>query len=127
MTCEDACGRKKRVRRKKKCGSKKKKKRCARPGPVLRNAFLNFLRDFRRTRCGRPMGSISREAAKKWKCMSICRRSKYIKEACRVCPKKKKKKRKRSARNKCGAKRRKKKKRSACGKKKRRKKKRKCA
>lgn len=137
MSIVDSCGKPKRRNKcakkrapkrhkSRKCGksSKKSKKNCARPGPVIRNAFFNFLRDFRRQRCGKPMTSISKEAAKKWKCMSICKRSKYIKEACGAGDKCGKKKSRRKAKTRkhrsksskrCGAKKRRpKKKKRAC-------------
>lgn len=119
MTVVDSCGKprrkmacaKRRVRRKpksRKCGSSRKKsrkakKKCARPGPIIKNAFFNFLRDFRKKRCGKSMTSISKEAAKKWKCLSICKRSKYIKEACNAggkCGMKKSRSRRRPKRRK---------------------------
>lgn len=109
---KSACGKRRTHRRGKSRGGKKGKK-CARPGPIIRNAFLNFLRDFRRKKCGKSMTNISKEAAKKWKCMSICKKSKYIKMACNIggrgCGGKKRQRsrsRKRSSkRSKCGKKR----------------------
>lgn len=83
-----SCGKKRAARPKRrpksrKCGkSKSSHKKCARPGPTIKNPFINFLRDFRKKRCGKSMPNISKEAAKIWKCMNICKRSKYIQQAC---------------------------------------------
>lgn len=136
MTVSDSCGKKRRIRKapkSRRCGKKGRRgksrkgkgkgRKCARPGPVVRNAFINFLRDFRKKRCGKSMTVISKEAAKVWKCMSICKRSKYIKEACNAsCGRKRKSHRRRKVHRK---QRRKRRGGSRCGKKKRRPKKRK--
>lgn len=129
MIVVDSCGAR---RRKPVCAKKRpkrsksrfckgsKRKKCAKPGPVIKNAFINFLRDFRKKRCGKSMPEISKEAAKRWKCMSICKRSKYIKQACKIgsCARKPKR-RKRTMASKCAKKRRPRRKASSCAKKRR--------
>ncbi|KAK9695047.1 Protamine and protamine like [Popillia japonica] len=69
--------------------------KCHKPGPVTRNPFLNFLRDYRKKHCGKTVVQIARDGAKEWRCMSEQQKEQYIKSAC-LAPKKARKSRRRS-------------------------------
>ncbi|KNC33107.1 hypothetical protein FF38_04700 [Lucilia cuprina] len=55
--------------------------RCLRPGPVQRNPFLNFLREYRKTCCGLTAIETVRQGAKAWKNLSNEEKQRYIVEA----------------------------------------------
>ncbi|CAH1116116.1 unnamed protein product [Phaedon cochleariae] len=66
-----------------KCSSRStKKKRCARPGRVTNNPFLNFLREFRKKHCGWSITKVAVEGAKAWCAMDPKSKEKYYREAC---------------------------------------------
>lgn len=124
-----SCGRRKSSRRRSrrrskrgKCGrrrgkrrgrSRRKKRKCGRPGPKTNNPFLNFMRVFRRKKCGWPACKIAIEGAKCWCRMNKKDKMRFYREACSM----RKKKRGRRGRRRRG------KRRGGCGKKRRRRKK----
>ncbi|XP_065362518.1 protamine-like [Calliphora vicina] len=55
--------------------------RCMRPGPVQRNPFLNFLREYRKTCCGLTAIETVRQGAKAWKALSKEEKQRFIVEA----------------------------------------------
>ncbi|XP_044763007.1 protamine-like [Coccinella septempunctata] len=89
------------------CGqSKPKKSACGKksckPGKVTRNAFFNFLREFRVKHCDWPVTKIAVEGAKCWCKMSPCDRKKYLDMA--RCAPKMKRRRKHKRGGSCGRK-----------------------
>lgn len=82
----------------KKCG------RCGMPGPKTTNPFLNFMRVFRRKRCGWAASRIAIEGAKLWCRMSRRDKMRFYREACAL--RKKKHRRKGHGRRRSGSKRR---------------------
>ncbi|KAL3271674.1 hypothetical protein HHI36_022148 [Cryptolaemus montrouzieri] len=93
--------------KKKTCSKPKKKKsscgKSCKSGKVTRNAFFNFLREFRVKHCDWPVTKIAIEGAKCWCKMSPCDKKKYIDQA--HCAPKAKRRRKK---HKCGARKRRK-------------------
>lgn len=69
-------------------------KRCARPGPMTKNPFLNFLRVFRKRHCNWPITKIAVEGAKCWCSMSKMNKGRFYREACALQKKNRKSKRK---------------------------------
>ncbi|XP_065361672.1 protamine-like [Calliphora vicina] len=55
--------------------------RCLKPGPVGRNPYLNFLRQFRKQNCGLSPVETIRAGAKEWKRLNKEERLRFIKEA----------------------------------------------
>lgn len=54
--------------------------RCMKPGPIVRNPYLNFLRKFRKENCGLTPVETIRRGAKAWKSLTISQKLGYIKE-----------------------------------------------
>lgn len=69
--------------------------KCHKQGPVTRNPFFNFLRDYRKKHCGKTAVQIARDGGKEWRSMSEQQKEQYIKSAC-LAPKTKRKSRCRS-------------------------------
>lgn len=78
--------------------------KCHKQGPVTRNPFFNFLRDYRKKHCGKSVVEIAREGAKEWRSMSEQQKEQYIKSAC-LAPKTKRKARRCSRKRERGTKR----------------------
>uniref|UniRef100_A0A0A1X3A0 Protamine n=1 Tax=Zeugodacus cucurbitae TaxID=28588 RepID=A0A0A1X3A0_ZEUCU len=57
------------------------KSKCHRPGPLMRNPYLNFLREFRKHNCGLTAVDIIKRGAQAWKAMPKEKRLRYIEEA----------------------------------------------
>ncbi|XP_073848115.1 uncharacterized protein [Musca autumnalis] len=55
--------------------------RCLRPGPVGRNPYLNFLREFRKSNCGLSAVETIRKGAEEWRKLPPEQKLKYIAEA----------------------------------------------
>ncbi|KAM7355634.1 uncharacterized protein ACRADG_001636 [Cochliomyia hominivorax] len=55
--------------------------RCFKPGPIVRNPYLNFLRQFRKQNCGLSPIETIQEGAKEWKRLTQAEKLKFIKEA----------------------------------------------
>ncbi|XP_037936030.1 protamine-like [Teleopsis dalmanni] len=79
-----ACPKKKKAcpKKKKACGAKKPK--CTNPGPITNNAYLNYIRTFRRKNCGLDPREIFKKAAKCWCKLTPEQRLRYQKQACQV-------------------------------------------
>lgn len=60
------------------CKKKPRRMKCFRAGVKTRNAYLNFLRDFRKTHCGMTPSQIVIAGAKVWNSMDINCKYKYI-------------------------------------------------
>lgn len=54
--------------------------RCLRPGPVGRNPYFNFLRDYRKENCGMSAVETVRRGAAAWNSLPEEKRVKYIVE-----------------------------------------------
>lgn len=54
--------------------------RCLRPGPVGRNPYLNFLREFRKSNCGLSAVETIRKGAEEWRKLPPEQKLKYIAE-----------------------------------------------
>ncbi|KAK9892419.1 hypothetical protein WA026_019869 [Henosepilachna vigintioctopunctata] len=90
----------KKVKRKESSCKAKSGKSC-RPGKVTRNAFFNFLREFRVQHCEWHVTKIAVEGAKRWCSMSEAERKKFI-ELAKCAPKMKYRRRKhKSKRRRC--------------------------
>lgn len=57
-------------------------KRCLLPGPMQRNPYLNFLREYRKKCCGLSAVETVRQGAKAWKELPKEERQRYIVEVC---------------------------------------------
>ncbi|TMW43007.1 hypothetical protein DOY81_011913, partial [Sarcophaga bullata] len=55
--------------------------RCMKPGPIVRNPYLNFLRKFRKENCGLTPVETIRRGARAWKSLTVSEKLSYIKEA----------------------------------------------
>lgn len=60
--------------------SAKNTKKCMSPGPVQRNPFLNFLREYRKNNCGLTAIETVRQGAIAWKTLSKEEKFRYIVE-----------------------------------------------
>ncbi|XP_037936106.1 histone-like protein 18C [Teleopsis dalmanni] len=69
-------------KKKKTCGAKKPK--CTNPGPLTNNAYLNYLRYFRRNNCGLDPKDIIKQAAKCWCKLPPEKRLRFEKQACKM-------------------------------------------
>ncbi|XP_037936088.1 histone-like protein 18C [Teleopsis dalmanni] len=69
-------------KKKKSCGAKKPK--CTQPGPLTNNAYLNYLRYFRRNNCGLEPKEIIKKAAKCWCKLPPEKRLRFEKQACKM-------------------------------------------
>ncbi|XP_037936096.1 protamine-like [Teleopsis dalmanni] len=69
-------------KKKKTCGAKKPK--CTNPGPLTNNAYLNYLRYFRRNNCGLEPKDIIKQAAKCWCKLPPEKRLRFEKQACKM-------------------------------------------
>ncbi|XP_037938748.1 uncharacterized protein LOC119671930 [Teleopsis dalmanni] len=80
--------RKKKIAQKKKSIQKKceQKKKCARPGPITRNPFFNFLRELRQNGCTADIIETAKCGAKLWNLLTPEQKQKY----CKKLPKKRK-------------------------------------
>lgn len=78
------------------------RRRSARPGPVTRNAFLNFLRDFRGVTSKHSMPSVTRAGALKWRALSDSAKLKYFQMALTARSRRPKKTRKQESINRKG-------------------------
>lgn len=56
--------------------------KCGRPGPKTKNPFLNFMRVFRRKKCGWPARKIAIQGAKRWCKMGDKQKIRFYREAC---------------------------------------------
>lgn len=54
--------------------------RCMKPGPVVRNPYLNFLRQFRKKNCGLSPVKTIQAGAKEWNRLSKEEKLEFIKE-----------------------------------------------
>lgn len=59
----------------------KRRNKCHRPGPVMRNPYLNFLREFRKHNCGLTAVEIIKRGAQAWRAVPKEKRLRYIEEA----------------------------------------------
>uniref|UniRef100_A0A034WRG3 Uncharacterized protein n=1 Tax=Bactrocera dorsalis TaxID=27457 RepID=A0A034WRG3_BACDO len=59
----------------------KGKGKCHRPGPLMRNPYLNFLREFRKQNCGLTAVEIIKRGAQAWRAVPKEKRLRYIEEA----------------------------------------------
>lgn len=82
------CAMKKKKPRRKRASCKPRRKKCFKAGVKTRNAYLNFLRDFRKTHCGLTPSQIVVAGAKVWNRMDMKCKLKYITMAVKQ-PKKK--------------------------------------
>ncbi|XP_030371031.1 protamine-like isoform X2 [Scaptodrosophila lebanonensis] len=92
-----ACPKKKKPacpkRKKPTCKPKKKptcKPKCMRPGPIMNNGFLNFMREFRMQNCGLTAPQALKKGARAWCKLPECEKQKYRQMGCGVKPKKRK-------------------------------------
>lgn len=76
-----ACPCKKKKPKRKSRGCKPRRKKCFRAGIKTKNAYLNFLRDFRKTHCGLSPSQIVVAGAKVWNRLDLKCKMKYIKMA----------------------------------------------
>lgn len=60
----------------------KRKGKCSQLGPTSINPFLNFMRVFRRRRCGWPVSRIAVEGAKLWCRMRCEDKKRFYRQAC---------------------------------------------
>lgn len=60
----------------------KKRGKCSQLGPTSINPFLNFMRVFRRKRCGWPVSRIAVEGAKLWCRMRCQDKKRFYRQAC---------------------------------------------
>lgn len=74
--------------------SRSAKRRTYKSGRVTRNPFLNFMRDFRKTRCGLKLTELTRKGAEVWRKMNNRQRSPYCHLA-RQAPKRRNRRKKR--------------------------------
>ena len=51
--------------------------KCMRPGPITSNGYLNFLREYRKKRCGLTAVQTVVCGAKEWNCLSCAQKKKY--------------------------------------------------
>lgn len=58
--------------------TKPKKIKCYREGRITRNPFFNFLRQFRKERCGLTILQIASQGAQQWRAMNICDKCLYV-------------------------------------------------
>ncbi|XP_054730977.1 protamine-like [Anastrepha obliqua] len=77
-----SCRRRSRPRRRR--GGCRKRKRCMKPGPVTANAYLNFLRSFRRKHCGLTPREAVKKGARKWCSLSPEAKRRYMRQACKM-------------------------------------------
>ena len=63
---------------------KRPKGKCTRIGPVTPNAYLNFLRAFRRCNCNLTNSQIIRLGARKWCALPACMKDHFKRQACKV-------------------------------------------
>ncbi|XP_067636598.1 protamine-like protein 99C [Eurosta solidaginis] len=82
-------GCRKRRPRRRRCG--RKRKRCMKPGPLTANAYLNFLRAYKRKHCGLSPQETVRKGARKWCSLSPECRRRYMRQACKMSKSKRKK------------------------------------
>lgn len=90
--------------------------KCGRPGPKTTNPFLNFMRVYRRKKCGWPAAKIAVRGAIRWCKMSKRQKLRFYREACML---RKKKLRRRRRRRRCRSRSQKRRSSSRCGSKKR--------
>ncbi|XP_014093726.1 protamine-like protein 99C [Bactrocera oleae] len=83
-----SCRRRSRPRRRR-CG--RKRKRCMKPGPVTANAYLNFLRAYRRKHCGLSPQETVQKGARRWCSLSPECKRRYMRQACKMSKSKRKK------------------------------------
>ncbi|XP_017481097.1 PREDICTED: protamine-like [Rhagoletis zephyria] len=85
-----SCRRRSRPRRmRRSCRSRRK--RCMKPGPVTANAFLNFLRAYRRKHCGLSPQEAVKKGARRWCSMAPECKRRYMRQACKMSKSKRKK------------------------------------
>ncbi|XP_011189239.1 protamine [Zeugodacus cucurbitae] len=76
-------------RRRRRCGSRRK--RCMKPGPVTANAYLNFLRAYRRRHCGLSPQETVKKGARRWCSLAPECKRRYMRQACKMSKSKRKK------------------------------------
>ncbi|XP_041565449.1 protamine-like [Drosophila elegans] len=65
--------------RKSKCESN-----CTKPGPVINNGYLNFVREFRKRNCDLSPQKLIAKAARAWQCLPEEEKDRFRRMACRV-------------------------------------------
>uniref|UniRef100_W8C5A7 Protamine n=1 Tax=Ceratitis capitata TaxID=7213 RepID=W8C5A7_CERCA len=97
------CGKRRRPKRRRSCrpkrsrprrrprGCSRRRKRCMKPGPVTANAFLNFLRAYRRKHCGLTPQETVKKGARRWCSLSPECKRRYMRQACKMSKSKRKK------------------------------------
>ncbi|XP_030377588.1 protamine-like protein 99C [Scaptodrosophila lebanonensis] len=78
------CKPKKRACPKKKKPACGKRKKCSKPGPVMNNGYLNFIRAYRKKHCGLKPKELIMKAARAWCRLSEEKKNRYRRMACKV-------------------------------------------
>lgn len=60
--------------------SSRSSRKCMRPGPVTRNPYLNFLREFRKKCCGMSAVKTVQQGAKAWNALRRKDKLRYMKQ-----------------------------------------------
>ncbi|GJQ73197.1 hypothetical protein Trydic_g13580 [Trypoxylus dichotomus] len=81
------------------------KGKCHKEGPITRNPFFNFLRDYRKKHCGWTVVQIAREGAKEWRRMSEQQKQQYKNSACKAPKIKRRRRSKRRSGSRCSSRR----------------------